>query len=723
MFPRLSFRIWMVPAALLLAFGSALWLGMPLPGAVGKRTVTVGLYQNPPKIYSNADGRPAGLFAELIDAVARAEGWSLRHVPCEWSDCLLRLQAGQLDLMPDVGFSESRAERLDFNAMSVASSWSQVYSSRYLRVVTLGDLAGRRVALLQGGIQQAHFAQLMKDAGLRFVPVPVASLGEGYDAVVQGQADAVVTNSFFAGINAARYRLNETPIVFQPTNLYFASGKGRNADLLARIDAHLETWRRQDDSIYFDALHRAMVAVPERLMPRWVQTALVLLGAGLALLMAISLVLRRQVAQRTRALVATTQELRAERASLALQVQARTSELRASVEEAQRLTQVKSEFLANMSHEIRTPLNAMLGMAHLMHRGGLSAEQGERLKKLEAAATHLLGILNAILDLSKIDAGKLVLEKVPLRIESIVSNVISMLLDRAESRHLQLLGDVGPMPQDLVGDPTRLQQALLNFANNAIKFTERGRVTVRARVVEQDADFAKVEFEVEDTGIGIAPEVLPRLFGAFEQADHSTTRQSGGTGLGLAITRRLAEMMGGEAGVRSVPGQGSTFWFTASFSRLAQAQPASEPPRAGDVQDRLRRGHAGARVLVVEDNEINAEVAQALLQDVGLVVDVAVDGLDAVAKVAARDYRLVFMDIQMPRMDGLQACREIRKTRSAAVLPIIAMTANAFTEDRHRCQQAGMDDFVGKPVDPDQLYERVLRWLDATAKPGVAPGS
>ena len=713
----------MALTATLVAAGLAMWFAGSWQGIAGKRTVTVGLYQNPPKIYSTDARRPAGLFAELLDAVARAEGWTLRYVPCDWSDCLLQLQAGQLDLMPDVGFSESRAQRLDFNAVSVASSWSQVYSSRQLRVVALGDLAGRRVALLQGGIQQAHFAQMMADAGLHFEQVPVSSLGAGYEAVVSGAADAVVTNSFFAGVNAGRYRLNETPIVFQPTNLYFASGKGRHADLLARIDAHLETWRRQDDSIYFDALQRAMVASPDRLMPRWVQTTLVFLGAGLALSLVISLVLRRQVAQRTRELMDTTRELRTERANLALQVEARTAELRAAKEEAERLSRVKSEFLANMSHEIRTPLNAMMGMAHLIHLGGLSPGQGERLRKLQAAASHLLGILNAILDLSKIDAGKFALEEVPLRVESVVASVISMLGDRAELKQLRLSADVGTMPQDLVGDPTRLQQALLNCANNAIKFTERGRVTVRARVIDQDAARARVRFEVEDTGIGIAPEVLPRLFGAFEQADRSTTRQSGGTGLGLAITRRLAEMMGGEAGVHSVPGEGSTFWFTACFGRLAQAEPAGSQPEAQDAQARLRRDHAGARILVAEDSEINAEVAQALLEDAGLVVDVAVDGLDAVAKVAARDYRLVFMDMQMPRMDGLQACREIRRTRPAAELPVIAMTANAFAEDRQRCHEAGMDDFVGKPVDPDRLYERVLHWLEKTPGPDQPRGS
>jgi PAS domain S-box-containing protein len=384
---------------------------------------------------------------------------------------------------------------------------------------------------------------------------------------------------------------------------------------------------------------------------------------------------------------------------------------------AEAASAAKSAFLANMSHEIRTPLNGVIGMAHLLRLGGLSDEQAQRLDRLEQSANHLLEVLNAVLDLSKIEAGRVVLEELPLDVRAIVERVAAIVEPAATAKRLQVRTQLDEIPLDLVGDPTRLQQALLNYAGNAVKFTDRGSVTLRAQQVRDDGEYVTLRFEVVDTGPGIEPAVLKRLYATFEQGDASTTRRSGGTGLGLAITRKLAEVMGGDAGAQSTPGLGSTFWFTARCRR------APPPPVAGatapiDAGAALRERHAGTRVLLAEDNDINREVAVALLEDAGLVVDTAEDGVEAVALAKQREYALVLMDVQMPRMDGLQATSEIRRRWPRGRLPIVAMTASAFVEDRARCEDAGMDDFIGKPFEPDELYALLLRWLETPRTDG-----
>ena len=389
--------------------------------------------------------------------------------------------------------------------------------------------------------------------------------------------------------------------------------------------------------------------------------------------------------------------------------------LAAAKEAAEAANVAKSAFLANMSHEIRTPMNGILGMASLMRRAGVTPVQKEQLDKIDTAADHLLGIINDILDLSKIEAGKFVLEETPVMIGSLVGNVRSILAERAREKGLTLQLETGQLPDSLVGDPTRLQQALLNYATNAIKFTEQGAVTIRTRVLEDAADSALLRFEVADTGIGIPPEALSRLFSAFEQADNSTTRKYGGTGLGLAITRHLAQMMGGEVGAESMPGAGSLFWFTARLQKRAGQEQSAAQTSGADAEQALQQQFRGRRILVVDDEPVNREVAKMLIEDTGLIVDTAENGEQAVAMARANAYSSILMDMQMPKLDGLAATRQIRTLAGYRKVPVIAMTANAFAEDKARCIDAGMDDFLTKPFDPDTLFAVLLRWLSRKA--------
>lgn len=522
---------------------------------------------------------------------------------------------------------------------------------------------------------------------------------------------------------------------------------------------------------------------------------------------------------------------------------------------AESASQMKSDFLANMSHEIRTPMNAIIGLGHLVLGTELTPKQRDYVQKIQRSGQHLLGLINDILDFSKIEAGKLEVEVVDFELQGVLDNVANLLAEKCAAKGLELMFDISPtLPDKLRGDPLRLGQILVNYANNAVKFTDSGEIVVRVREIAQsgaEPPEMLLRFEVQDTGIGLSEEQQSRLFRSFAQADSSTTRKYGGTGLGLAISKRLAELMGGQVGVVSQPGQGSTFWFTArvelgrtktepllptpdlrgrrvlvvddseqacqilagmlkpmsfvvttvrsgeeavvlarnavsagspfelafldwkmpgmdGFATHTELAKLPSPPATvlvtahgrDDVLPALHRsgiglmltkpvnpsqlfdaamralGHAmlaspevgpaptrthatlealkgirGARVLLVDDNDLNQQVGAELLGEAGLVVDVAGDGQEALDMLARSTYDVVLMDMQMPVMDGLTATRLLRQNSAWTDLPVLAMTANAMSVDRDRCLQAGMNGHIAKPIDPEELFGQLLHWI------------
>jgi len=514
------------------------------------RILKVGVYENAPKIFVSESGGAAGVFVDVIEYIAESEGWRLEFVPGTWTEGLDRLAAGEIDLMPDVAYTPERARIYSFHKQPVLSSWFQVYARQGSGIRSILDLDGKRISVLDRSVQQEAFTRLADGIGIKYVLMTLPDYKEAFEVVAKGQADAAITNRFYGLTHAGKLGLEDTAVIFHPTNLYFAAPLRAPRGILDAIDRRLEDMKNDSRSVYYHSLKRWLSEEVRFKLPSWVKMIGLVAAVTLSLTLLGLFVLEKRVKARTRELMQLNLEMEE-------RIVARTAELAVEKDKAQAADRIKSAFLATMSHELRTPLNSIIGFTGILLQGlagPLNEEQRKQMTMVQGSARHLLALINDVLDISKIEAGQLTLSVASFPLRPSIEKTVHLVAPLAEKKGLNLQLDIAPDVETAKTDQRRFEQVLLNLLNNAVKFTEKGHIRIDCR--RKDGLYL---INVSDTGIGIKPEQMSTLFKPFHQIDTGLTRKYEGTGLGLSICRKIVEMMGGDITVESRWGEGSTF--------------------------------------------------------------------------------------------------------------------------------------------------------------------
>jgi len=542
----------------LLVFGLVFYCLSTLPAGADDRVVTVGVYENAPKVFTDESGRPAGIFIDIIEDIAKKEGWTLRYQSGTWGEGLNRLEKGEIDLMPDVAYTPDREKIYAFHKTPVLSSWYQVYAPKGSQIQSILDLNEKRILVLERSVQQDAFVRISQGFGLNCTLISVPDYKTMFETVAKGDADAAVTNRFYGMMHAKKLGLVDTAIIFEPSDLFFAAPKisprivsrSTSRQLLNAIDANLSDMKKDPGSSYYQSLKRWTSEEVRFNLPEWVKILGLVAGIFFVMSLTGSIILKYQVNARTRALLQINQEMEQ-------RIIDRTAELAAAMERAQEADRIKSAFLATMSHELRTPLNSIIGFTGILLQGlagPLNMEQQKQMGMVQTSARHLLALINDVLDISKIESGQLILTCDAFDLKPSIQKMVKLVSPLAEKKGVDLRLDISEDTGTITTDQRRLEQVILNLLSNAVKFTEKGHVAVACR-----SENNHYLLSIADTGIGIKPEEIPGLFQPFHQIDTGLSRKHEGTGLGLSISKKIVDMMGGSIDVESRWGEGSVF--------------------------------------------------------------------------------------------------------------------------------------------------------------------
>ncbi len=543
-----------------------------IPAAADTVRIKVGFYDNYPKIFADENGKAAGFWPDIVNYIAAEENWNIEYVHGTWTECLDRLKNNEIDMMPDVAYTEERGGIYDFCSEGVYTSWSTVYVREGTKIESVLELEGKNVAVLKGSVNVEGpngIKALAKAFNVTCTFIETDSYAKVMESVQSGTADAGVTSKDFGYQHKAEYGLIETPIIFAPSQLYFAFTKGVSLTpyLIEKIDYQVKTIKEDKDSVYYSTLSKWFEQVPieKQVIPVWTTWTLIGIAMVVIVLGGGSYILRSQVQARTRELKNYQEHLEQLVKERTVEIEQKNLELERANIRLQEMDRMKSVFLASMSHELRTPLNSIIGFTGILlmgMSGELTDEQKKQLTMVKNSANHLLSLINDVLDISKIEAGKVELSPEEFKLKDVVKEVTDTFMLIAGEKGLELTAEV---PEDitLFKDRRRTKQILMNFISNAMKFTERGSVKVIAEVMDEK----NVRIRVIDTGVGIKGDEMGKLFQPFQQVDVSLAKKHEGTGLGLYLTKKLSNLLGGDVSVSSEYGKGSEFTVTIPLDR------------------------------------------------------------------------------------------------------------------------------------------------------------
>jgi signal transduction histidine kinase len=646
-----------------------------------EKTLRVGVYQNKPKIFINEEGQADGIFIDILKDIANKENLTLEYVHDDWPVLLNMLTTGEIDVLPDMAYTEKRDSLFNFNHLSVLNTWLEVFSKKSNRIQSINELSGKKIGLLEDSYQEELLNYKIKNKfNLTYEVVVFKDYESTKNALLNDEVDLIVADRFFYFSDEFDSGMIPTGIVFQPNEMYFGFNNRIPQDILTTFDHNIAQLKNNPESAYFLSLHTWLdIHQHEHGIPLRIKWLLIIISVVALLALAFIVILRKTV-------------------------RIKTKELMAAKIKAEESDHLKTVFLQNISHEIRTPMNGILGFIDLLDNEDLmETDRKKYLDIVKKSGNRLLSTINDVIEISKIESNQIILHKSEVYLEQFMSGLLHFFSSQATEKNLTLTLDNNLTDNSLLieTDKSLLEKVCINLIKNAIKFTNTGSINFGYNIKDD-----MLEFHVKDTGCGIPENRQNAIYDRFVQSDLDITRSHEGSGIGLAISKAYVEMLGGKIWVESEVGNGSTFYFTTPFKPIGQTENTEQNQLSFDSLTKP------LHILVAEDDEISFLYLENLLLHKNIHITRANDGLEALEKLNSNpDIDLLLLDIRMPGISGIEAAQRIRK--SNRTIPLIAQTAYAFTEERIKIQKAGFNHILSKPINRNELIKTILKYVNS----------